>query len=91
MEAHAPHGDELRVRGSKYWEDWAAFGFGLRAVSTVAGRREFTVERFRGDREVGRQWPRLYVQGHAGHWPWDVPPEALPPDMTHGGMDEMRF
>lgn len=90
MEAHAPHGDELRVRGSKYWEDWAAFGFGLKQ-SDNDGRREFVVTRFRGDREVGRQWPRLYVQGHPGHWPWDVPPAALPPDMTHGGTDPLEF
>lgn len=77
VEAHAPHGDDLRVRGSKYWEDWAAFGFGLR-YELDNGRRRFIVTRFRGDRETGREWPTFFVQGHSEGWPWEVPPGALP-------------
>lgn len=83
IEAHAPHGEELRVRGSKYWEDWAGWGLGLRA-SIVDDRRQFALERFRGDREAGRQWPTRWVQGHPDHWPWDVPPHHLPPDPSGG-------
>lgn len=70
IEAHAPHGEELRVRGSKYWEDWAAFGFGLQ--SGRGDERRFEVKRFRGDREAGREWPREFVQGAVGHWPWEA-------------------
>lgn len=87
VEAHAPHGEELRVRGSKLWEDWAAFGFGLRS-SIVEGKRQFDLTRFRGDREVGRQWPGRFVQGHPGHWPWEA--MAVPPDPTKGGQTQLR-
>lgn len=76
-EAHAPHGSnpgaEMRVRGSKLWEDWAAFGFGLIDESETVdagGQRRLRIERFRGDREMGRLWPRTFVAGH-GRWPWD--------------------
>jgi len=71
VEAHAPHGDELRVRGSKYWEDWAGWGLGL--ISTIDnGIREYRIKRFRGDREAGRQWPSGWIQGHPDHWPWEA-------------------
>lgn len=87
VEAHAPHGDELRVRGSKYWEDWAGWGIGLGA-SLVDGRREFTLRRFRGDREAGRQWPTHWVEGHSGHWPW----EAMGVPGTPGGhIEQQKF
>lgn len=89
IEAHAPHGEELRVRGSKYWEDWAGWGLGLRSAM-VDGQRSFTLERFRGDREIGRQWPTKYVQGHRGSWPWEVPDRHLPADPT-GGTEKMQF
>lgn len=89
VEAHAPHGEELRVRGSKLWEDWAGWGFGLKA-SYQAGARQYDVVRFRGDRETGRQWPEQYVQGHPGHWPWEVPVDKLPPDPT-GGTEPLVF
>jgi hypothetical protein len=68
VEAHAPHGDEMRVRGSKLWEDWPDFGFGLISASTVP--RRLTVQRFRGDRHADRFWPNQYVQGDEGDWPW---------------------
>ena len=85
VEAHAPHGDELRVRGSKYWEDWAGWGLGLRSA-VVDGRREFTVERFRGDREAGRHWPTGFVQGHPDHWPWEA---VGVPRAPGGGTEQM--
>lgn len=88
VEAHAPHGEELRVRGSKYWEDWAGWGFGLRS-SVVDNQRTFTLERFRGDRETGRQWPTKYVQGHPEHWPWEAPPQYIPKDPS-GGTEPME-
>lgn len=75
VEAHAPHGDELRVRGSKFWEDWAGWGIGLRH-SMPEGRREYELTRFRGDREAGRYWPTRWVQGHTTidreAWPWEA-------------------
>lgn len=90
IEAHAPHGEELRVRGSKYWEDWAGWGFGFR-LSINNGARMYTVERsMRGDRETGRQWPTRFVQGHPDHWPWEAPPEYVPKDPSRG-TDEMMF
>lgn len=70
VEAHAPHGSEMRVRGSKLWEDWPDFGFGL--VPAKGDRRRLTVERFRGDRHVPRRWPEEYVQGADGWWPWEA-------------------
>ena len=87
IEAHAPHGDELRVRGSKYWEDWAGWGIGL-AASLVEGRREFWLKRFRGDREAGRSWPTHWVEGHADLWPW----EAMGVPGTPGGhVEQAKF
>lgn len=87
VEAHAPHGDELRVRGSKYWEDWAGWGIGLRSRRDQ-GRREFTIERFRGDREAGRVWPSGWVQGVEDFWPW----EALDvPSIQGGHPEQQRF
>jgi replicative DNA helicase len=85
VEAHAPHGDELRVRGSKYWEDWAGWGIGL-VSQIVDSRREFTIKRFRGDREADRSWPDRWVQGHEGHWPW----EALGVPRSEGGHPEQQ-
>lgn len=69
VEAHAPHGDEMRVRGSKLWEDWPDFGFGL--VPEKGPKRAMEVRRFRGDRHSHRDWPARWVQGHAGSWPWE--------------------
>lgn len=85
VEAHAPHGDELRVRGSKYWEDWAGWGIGLRSRRDN-GRREFSIERFRGDREAGRTWPSGWVQGVEDFWPW----EALDVPTVQGGHPEQQ-
>jgi len=70
VEAHAPHGDEMRVRGSKLWEDWPDFGFGLVPDANAVGRA-MDVRRFRGDRHSGRDWPARYVQGGKGSWPWE--------------------
>lgn len=86
VEAHAPHGDELRVRGSKYWEDWAGWGIGLRSRRDDNARREFSIERFRGDREAGRVWPSGWVQGVEDHWPW----EALDVPSVEGGHPEQQ-
>lgn len=86
VEAHAPHGDELRVRGSKYWEDWAGWGLGL-VASLVDGKREFYIRRFRGDREAGRAWPTHWTQGHAELWPW----EALGMPTSNVHPDQEKF
>jgi hypothetical protein len=70
IEAHAPHGSEMRVRGSKLWEDWPDFGFGL--LPNAPGKaRAMSVQRFRGDRHADREWPTGFAQGAAGHWPWE--------------------
>lgn len=69
IEAHAPHGGEMRVRGSKLWEDWPDFGFGL-VPDDDDGRRAVDVKRFRGDRHAYRRWPKRYEQGDDGDWPW---------------------
>lgn len=90
IEAHAPHGEELRVRGSKFWEDWAGWGFGLKASRDANGKRHYNVVRFRGDRESGRQWPEHYAEGHPDHWPWEPDIATLPRDPSRG-TDELRF
>jgi replicative DNA helicase len=75
IEAHAPHGtngdrDGWRPIGSSLWLRWPEFGFGLRPVSLAP--REVNVVRWRGDRDVGRDWPVSLVEGHAGMWPWEA-------------------
>jgi hypothetical protein len=89
IEAHAPRGDDMRVRGSQYWEDWAGFGFGLVTDDKYDRGRAFDVERFRGDRETGRQWPGRYVQGVPGHWPWEA--MDVPSVNNDGITEEMEF
>ena len=71
IEAHKPHGDEYRVRGSAVWENWPAFSFGLVPDETYAGGRAVDIDRSstRGDREAGRAWPDRLVQGPI--WPWE--------------------
>ncbi len=76
IEAHAPHGQEMRVRGSKLWEDFPDFGFGLVPDETHRGGRAVDVHRFRGDRHYRPAWPHRYVQGLAGEWPWVALDEA---------------
>lgn len=70
IEAHAPHGDEMRVRGSKLWEDFPDFGFGLVPDKDYQDRA-VDVRRFRGDRHSDRDWPARFVQGHRNSWPWE--------------------
>lgn len=70
IEAHAPHGNEMRVRGSKLWEDFPDFGFGLVPDESHKGGRAVDVVRFRGDRHHRPGWPIRYVQGLRGEWPW---------------------
>lgn len=89
-EAHSPHGDEQRVRGSKFWEDWAAFGFGLVQDPRIDTHRELIIQRFRWDRETDRQWPKRFVEGR-GRWPWDatgMPVRSADPDYPD---DELGF
>lgn len=71
VEAHSPHGDEMRVRGSKLWEDWPDFGFGLVTDDTYLEGRAFDRVRFRGDRHHRPAWPSRFLQGHPGGWPWE--------------------
>jgi hypothetical protein len=68
VEAHAPHGEVMRIRGSKLWEDWADFGHGFVPDEKYDGRA-MDLHPFRGDRHSGRGWPRRYVQGMT--WPWE--------------------
>lgn len=72
VEAHAPHGDEMRVRGSKLWEDFPDFGFGFVPDLGYQEGRAMDVKRFRGDRHSDRHWPSRFVQGHQGSWPWEA-------------------
>lgn len=71
IEAHAPHGEVQRPRGSKLWEDWPDFGHGLVIDEKEHPRRAFDVLRFRGDRHTERRWPYRYMQGIPGGWPWE--------------------
>lgn len=90
LEAHAPRDQSqgIRMRGSKLWEDWAAFAFGLDDVGED-GVRRVKLTRSRYDRATGREWPRELVEG-VGRWPWDAVgiPERPPEDPWEQGEVE---
>lgn len=74
MEAHAPKGSmgerNLAPRGSAALMGWPEFGFGLAPQDKDETGRIQTAEvvRWRGDRDRGRQWPKLLWAG--GPFPW---------------------
>lgn len=68
MEGHSPKGGgmqarDLSPRGSAALMGWPEFGFGLSPDEDGA-----TVQRWRGDRDSGREWPRKLHRG--GPFPW---------------------
>jgi replicative DNA helicase len=68
MEGHSPKGGgqvarDLSPRGSAALMGWPEFGFGLSPDADGA-----VVQRWRGDRDAGRQWPRKLHRG--GPFPW---------------------
>lgn len=72
IEAHAGHGvgkdreRDLRPRGSSALLGWPEFGMGLR----FAGKGEFSLVRWRGDRDR-RNWPiRMRRAVHENEWSW---------------------
>ena len=74
MEAHAPKGSmgerNLAPRGSAALMGWPEFGFGLAPKDMDETGRIQTAEvvRWRGDRDRGRQWPKMLWAG--GPFPW---------------------
>ena len=74
MEAHAPKGSmgerNLAPRGSAALMGWPEFGFGLAPQDKDENDKVQTAEvvRWRGDRDRGRQWPKMLWAG--GPFPW---------------------
>ena len=74
MEAHAPKGSmgerNLAPRGSAALMGWPEFGFGLAPQDKDENDKIQTAEvvRWRGDRDRGRQWPKMLWAG--GPFPW---------------------
>jgi replicative DNA helicase len=103
LEAHTVHDGEkadYRPRGSRLWEGWPAFGFGLMPPKSRSGPEEeegkrsarYRLVRWRGQRDRDRPWPEhLLALGFSrGGWPW-VPPasDASTVDTTTGTQDEV--
>lgn len=68
MEGHSPKGGgqvarDLSPRGSAALMGWPEFGFGLSPDPDGA-----IVQRWRGDRDTGRLWPKKLYRG--GPFPW---------------------
>lgn len=70
IEAHAPkmqNGQrDLAPRGSAALMGWPEFGFGLAPADETGNTAD--VVRWRGDREKGRDWPKVMERG--GPFPW---------------------
>lgn len=72
MEGHSPKGNvqtgvrDLSPRGSAALMGWPEFGFGL--YPDPENDQVSKIQRWRGDRETGRQWPRELFRG--GMLPW---------------------
>lgn len=66
MEAHSPHGKELRPYGASLWKRWPEFGYGLRPAAKGKPYHA-DVEPWRGPRDE-REWPARLKRG--GDWPW---------------------
>jgi replicative DNA helicase len=82
MEGHSAKGNQqagwrdLSPRGSAALMGWPEFGFGINAADPDGDPNERTIQRWRGDREVGRQWPRTLHRGGLLPWMGDT--------VTHG-------
>jgi hypothetical protein len=85
IEAHSPHGDNLRPIGSSLFMRWPEFGYGMKPAVAAKGqestRRTVDVIPWRGPRDE-RAWPkRLRWGGSVREWPWvEVPRDAAPAD-----------
>lgn len=71
MEGHSPKGNgqqvrDLSPRGSAALMGWPEFGFGL--APEGEGRDAATIQRWRGDRNQGTDWPKRLERG--GPFPW---------------------
>lgn len=71
MEGHSPKGSgqmarDLSPRGSAALMGWPEFGFGLAPEGD--GQTAASIQRWRGDRDRGRLWPKRLERG--GPFPW---------------------
>lgn len=71
MEGHSPKGNgqmarDLSPRGSAALMGWPEFGFGLAPEGD--GSTAATIQRWRGDRNQGTDWPKRLEKG--GPFPW---------------------
>lgn len=66
IEAHSPHGDDLRPYGASLWRRWPDFGFGLRPMPKETPLWE--LHPWRPPRDDDREWPHRLRRG--GEWPW---------------------
>lgn len=74
IEAHSPHGDEgaragYRPVGSSLWRRWPEFGLAI-APPAKKGNDDYELQHWRGDRDVGRDWPAILTKGSV--WPWET-------------------
>lgn len=72
IEHHAGHGtmndrNNMRPEGSSYWLRWPDFGYGMKPLSTNAGRL-MRIAPWRGDRATDRNFPVAVRQGTAFPW-----------------------
>lgn len=85
FEAHSPHGVDgnranLRPDGPARWLAWPEFGHGLLKMKPKDGETEprgVWLTRFRGDRDIDREWPRSLYFGGPGRWPFLAPRDHL--------------
>jgi replicative DNA helicase len=74
MEGHSAKGNQLTQqrdlapRGSAALMGWPEFGFGINLPDPEGDPNAHRIQRWRGDREVGRQWPKELLRG--GLLPW---------------------
>lgn len=84
VEAHSPHGGELRPIGSSLFKRWPEFGYGMRPEKDDSGqlsRRTGRICSWRGPRDERDGWPGLIKWGEKGRdWPW-IPADD---DDSHG-------
>lgn len=76
LETHPPTGmgnrREMRPKGGEVWQAWPDYGLSL-VPSTAKTEPEgaLRVEKFRGHRVLGRDWPNMLHRAEsAGQWPW---------------------
>jgi hypothetical protein len=78
VEAHSPHGGDVRPVGSSLFMRWPEFGYGIkRDDDEESTRRTVRVVAWRGPRDE-RNWPRRLKWGVRGtDWPW-IPEDDAP-------------